>query len=117
MKTTKKNPRPFPVREYDALRVLGGAGSAAGKMSGGKPAEPGGATAADIQSATGLPAGGRHAARALERLRAFGHVRRKAIPREGVGRREYEYTLTKKGKKRLEWMKGQNGASRGSTSS
>lgn len=87
MKTTKK-PRPFPIREYEALVRL----------------VESDATAAEIQADVSLPRGGRHAARALERLRAFGHVRRQIVPREGVGRREYQYGITKKGAKRLEWM-------------
>ena len=80
--------RPFPIREYDALGVLAEAD----------------ATAAKIQAATHLPAGGRHASRALERLRAFGHVSRHASERNGPGRPEYVYSLTCKGAKRLEWL-------------
>ncbi len=87
MKKMKKV-RPFPIREYEALGILAESD----------------ATAAEIQAEAKLPEGGRHAARALERLRAFGHVRRQVVPREGVGRREYQYGITKKGAKRLEWM-------------
>jgi predicted transcriptional regulator len=86
--TKQVKSKPFPIREYEALGILAEAD----------------ATAIEIQSGMNQPAGGRHSFRALERLRAFGHVSRKAPKKEGPGRREYVYSITKKGAKRLEWL-------------
>ena len=85
-----KKQRPFPHREYEVLQILNSQGMR---------------SVLDIQAElVGADPEGRHAFRALERLRAFGHVARKKTHSGERGRPEFQYRITTKGEDRLVWM-------------
>lgn len=85
-----KRKKPFPEREYQALNMLSKATETM--------------TALELQAAAGLNLARRNMARALERLRAFGHVAAELPKERPSGRPPWGYWITKKGKKRLKWL-------------